>query len=74
LSVEFESAFDLEIELKNVILVAFRFLRFYSQGHKTSRRDCGMFALLPTTASVGLVRQVGNVPTPAQHCAPGPAS
>jgi hypothetical protein len=32
--IQFENTFDLEIELKNVILVAFRFFAFlHSQGH-----------------------------------------
>jgi len=36
--IQFESTFDCEIELKNVILVAFRFFAFlHSQGH--SRRS-----------------------------------
>jgi hypothetical protein len=35
LGLQFENAFNLEIELKNVILVAFRFLSFYTARVKT---------------------------------------
>jgi hypothetical protein len=41
--IHFENTFDLEIELKNVILVAFRFFAFsHSQGHsRPVRADSG---------------------------------
>jgi hypothetical protein len=42
------SEFNLEVELKNIILVAFRFFEFlHSQGQKRKSRPCGgMSALL----------------------------
>ena len=51
--IQFESAFDLEIELKNVILVAFRFFVFlHSQGHNRQWLSLDGMSDLPSRADV----------------------
>src|SRR5258705_11114239 len=66
LGLQFESAFNLEIELKNVILVAFRLFAFlHSQGQiRKSGRASGQSAL-PSRTDVGSrACQVRKVPAP----------
>jgi len=62
--IQFENTFDLEIELKNVILVEFRFFAFlHSQGQNLkSAFVIARSALPPTTDKRRLHRHVGFVP------------
>jgi len=51
--IQFENTFDLEIELKNVILVAFRFFAFlHSQGQKWKCRRFEIMSALPHKADI----------------------
>ena len=51
--VQFENTFDLEIELKNVILVAFRFFAFlHNQGHSRPKSTIQVTSAYPLRAEV----------------------
>jgi hypothetical protein len=58
--IQFESTFDLEIELKNLILVAFRFFAFlHSQGQKRkSALVTAVSAFLPLATTERTSREV----------------
>jgi hypothetical protein len=51
--IQFENTFDLEIELKNVILVAFRFFAFLHSQGQTRTSGCGcMKSVHPPRADI----------------------
>src|ERR1700751_1802362 len=51
--IQFENTFDLEIELKNVILVAFRFFAFlHNQGHSRPKSTIQVTSAYPLRAEV----------------------
>ena len=76
--IQFENTFDLEIEPKNVILVAFRFFAFlHSQGHQPTLPAVEPWSALPPQADIADVTpyvSLGPLAEVATHSVEAPGS